>query len=230
MERSYSTDLSDASSLVDLPYTPTSRRLKPVLVRVRLEGCGSAWSSSVQLDSLKGRRIFSQRRTPVPCTNFEWLARSLTHCHPDPSRPPTTSPRHRRATSARQRRTPSRRHRAGIDTSSLSSLSSCEMELPVGFPVGHLGRNLLARHLAPSVSNGLLIQPPGLSLLLAACRPDSLPIGSVLGLQERPEEVKGYGQDDGGVLLRSDLAHRLKQPELQRRRALQTVGGLPEAL
>jgi hypothetical protein len=54
MERSYWTDLSDASSLADLPYTPTFRRLKPVLVRVRLEGSGGAWSSSVQLDSLKG--------------------------------------------------------------------------------------------------------------------------------------------------------------------------------
>src|SRR5215218_2729563 len=115
-------------------------------------------------------------------------------------------------------------------TSSLISPSNLETRLTAGFPVWHLAFDLLARHLAPSVSNGLLIQPPGLSLLLAACRPDSLPVGSVLGLKERPEEVKGYGQDDGGVLLACDLAHRLKQPKLQRRRALQTVSGLPEAL
>src|SRR5215218_7394816 len=104
------------------------------------------------------------------------------------------------------------------------------MELPVGFPVGHLGRNLLARHLAPSVSYGLLIQLFGLFLLLEARRPDSLPVGSVLRLQEWLKEVKGYGQDNGGVLLRGDLPHRLKQSQLEGRRAFQTVSGLPEAL
>src|SRR5215212_9984029 len=106
------------------------------------------------------------------------------------------------------------------------------MELTFGFPVWHLAFNLLARHLSRSVSNGLLIQALGLFLLLAARRPDSLAIGggSVLGLKERLEEVKRYGQDDGGVLLRGDLAHRLKEPELQRRRALESIGGLPEAL
>jgi hypothetical protein len=45
-----------------------------------------------------------------------------------------------------------------------------------------------------------------------------------------PEEVQGNGQDDGGVLVDGDLAHRLKEPQLQRRRALEPVGGLPEAL
>src|SRR5829696_3923445 len=108
--------------------------------------------------------------------------------------------------------------------------------LTVGFPVWHLvwhfGRDFLARYLARSVSYGLLIQPLCLFLLLTPRRPDSLPVGggSVLGFKERLEEVKRYGQDDGRVLLRGDLAHRLKQPQLQRRRALQTVCGLPEAL
>src|SRR5829696_7234472 len=108
--------------------------------------------------------------------------------------------------------------------------------LTVGFPVWHLvwhfGRDFLARYLARSVSYGLLIQPLCLFLLLTPRRPDSLPVGggSVLGLKERLEEVKGYGQDDGRVLLRGDLAHRLEQPQLQSRRTLQTVGGLPEAL
>src|SRR5215212_680140 len=104
--------------------------------------------------------------------------------------------------------------------------------LTVGFPVWHLGRYRLTRHLARSVSDGLLIQPLGLFLLLAPCRPDSLTVGggTVLGLKERFEEVKGYGQDDRGVLLRGYLAHRLKQPQLQRRRALKPVCGLPESL
>src|SRR5215212_8388564 len=110
-------------------------------------------------------------------------------------------------------------------------LSNFEMELTVSFPVWHLGRNLLARHLACGFSNGLLVKALGLSLLLAARHPDSLAVGgSVLGLQEWLKEVKRYGQDDGRALLRGDLPHRLKQPKLQRRRALQTVSGLPEAL
>ena len=50
--------------------------------------------------------------------------------------------------------------------------------LTVGFPVGHLGRNLLARHLARGVSDGLLVQalclPLGLFLLLAPRSPDPL--------------------------------------------------------
>src|SRR5829696_5585640 len=108
--------------------------------------------------------------------------------------------------------------------------------LTVGFPVWHLvwhfGRDFLARYLARSVSYGLLIQPLCLFLLLTPRRPDSLPVGggSVLGLEEWLEEVKRYGQDDGRVLLRGDLAHRLEQPQLQSRRALQTVGGLPKPL
>src|SRR5215217_6804856 len=111
-----------------------------------------------------------------------------------------------------------------------------QRRLTVGFPVWHLvwhfGRDVLARYLARSVSYGLLIQPLCLFLLLAARGPDSLPVGggAVLGLEEWLEEVKRYGQDDGRVLLRGDLAHRLEQPQLQSRRALQTVGGLPEAL
>src|SRR5215217_4452396 len=106
------------------------------------------------------------------------------------------------------------------------------MELTVGFPVWHLVWHFLARDLARSVSYGLLVEALGLPLLLAPRRPDSLAVGggTVLRLKERFEEVKGYGQDDGRVLLRGDLAHRLKQPQLQRRRALQTVGRLPESL
>src|SRR5215212_8358887 len=88
-------------------------------------------------------------------------------------------------------------------------------DLTVGFTVWHLGRNLLARHLACGLSYGLLVEALGLFLLLVARRPDSLPIGSVLGLEERPEEVYRDGQDDSRVLLTRDLAHRLKQPELQ---------------
>src|SRR5215217_7665361 len=116
-------------------------------------------------------------------------------------------------------------------SSSLISPSNLETRLTAGFPVWHLAFNLLARHLACSVSNGLLIQALGLFLLLAPRRPDSLAVGGpVLGLKERFEEVKGYGQDDGGVLLRGYLAHRLEEPELQSRRALEPVCGLPEAL
>src|SRR5215203_2004854 len=112
------------------------------------------------------------------------------------------------------------------------STSSLERCLTVGFPVWHLGRHFLARHLAPSLSHSLLVEALGLFLLLAARRPDSLAIGGgpVLRLEEWLEEVEGYGKDYGRVLLRGDLAHRLKQPQLQSRRALQTVGGLPEAL
>src|SRR5215212_7133762 len=112
---------------------------------------------------------------------------------------------------------------------STSSLESC---LAVGFSVWHLGRNLVARYLACGLSYGLLVEALGFFLLLEACRPDFLAVGggSVLRLEERLEEVKGYGQDDGRVLLRGDLAHRLKEPQLEGRRALQTVGSLPEAL
>src|SRR5215217_6133723 len=110
------------------------------------------------------------------------------------------------------------------------STSSLERCLTVGFSVWHLGGHFLARYLACGLSNGLLVEALGLFLLLEARCPDPLAIGSVLGLEEGFEEVKGYGQDDRGVLLRGDLAHRLKQPKLQRRRALQTVCCLPEAL
>src|SRR5215213_613405 len=116
------------------------------------------------------------------------------------------------------------------NSSSMGSPSSFQRRLTAGFPVGHLGRNLLARYLAPSLSYGLLVAALGLFLLLEARRPYSLAVGSVLGLKEWLKEVKGYGQDDGRVLLRGDLAHRLKKPKLQRRRALQTVCCLPEAL
>src|SRR5215213_6197569 len=109
------------------------------------------------------------------------------------------------------------------------STSSLERSLTGGFSVWHLGRNLVARHLAPSLSYGLLVAAFGLFLLLEARRPHSLPIGSVLALKKWPEEVYGDGQDDGRVLLACDLPHRLKQPKLQSRWALQTVGSLPEA-
>src|SRR5215218_2908711 len=109
------------------------------------------------------------------------------------------------------------------------STSSLERCLTVGFSVWHLGRNVVARDLAPSLSYGLLVAAFGL-LLLQARRPDSLPIGSVLALKEWPEEVYRDGQDDGRVLLAGDLAHRLKQPQLEGRRALETVGSLPQAL
>src|SRR5215211_7527878 len=105
------------------------------------------------------------------------------------------------------------------------STSSLERCLTVGFSVWHL-----ARYLAPSLYHGLLVEALGLFLLLEARRPDSLPIGSVLGIQERLEEVYGDGQDNGGVLLACDLAHRLKQPQLEGRGALEPVGSLPEAL
>src|SRR5215211_2945172 len=96
------------------------------------------------------------------------------------------------------------------------STSSLERCLAVGFSVWHLAWHFLARDLAPSLSYGLLVEALGFFLLLEARRPDSLPIGSVLTLEERLEEVYRDGQDDGRVLLRSDLAHRLKQPKLQR--------------
>src|SRR5215217_6057467 len=106
-------------------------------------------------------------------------------------------------------------------------------ELAVGFPIWHLGRNLLARHLAPGLSYGLLVEALGFFLLLQARRPDFLAVGgggSVLGLEERLEEVYRDGQDDGGVLVYCDLSHSLKEPKLQSSRALQTVRCLPEAL
>src|SRR5215208_5499579 len=110
------------------------------------------------------------------------------------------------------------------------STSSLERCLAVGFSVWHLAWHFLARYLAPSLSYGLLVEALGLFLLLQARRPHSLPIGSVLGLEEWPEEIYWDGQDDGGVLLACDLPHRLKEPKLQRRRALEPVGSLPEAL
>src|SRR5215217_3546234 len=108
------------------------------------------------------------------------------------------------------------------------STSSLERCLTVGFSVWHLAWHILARDLAPSLSYGLLVEAFG--LLLLARRPDSLPIGSVLALKEWPEEVYRDGQDDGRVLLAGDLAHRLKQPQLEGRRALEPVGSLPQAL
>src|SRR5919107_413938 len=85
--------------------------------------------------------------------------------------------------------------------SSIASLSEVEQGLTTSFSVWHFGRDLLARHLAPSVSNSLLVEALGLLLLLEARRPDFLAVGggggSVLGLQERLEEIYGDGQDDG---------------------------------
>src|ERR687897_719950 len=102
--------------------------------------------------------------------------------------------------------------------SSIASLSDLEQGLTTSSSIWHFGRYLLARHLAPSVSHGLLVEALGLLLLLEARRPDFLAVGgsSVLGLQERLEEVYGNGQDDGGVLVDCYLPHSLKQPELQR--------------
>src|SRR5215218_9031767 len=116
--------------------------------------------------------------------------------------------------------------------SSIASLSDLEQGLTTSLSIWHFGRDLLARHLARSVSHGLLVQPLCLFLLLAPCRPDFLAVGGgpVLGLEEGLEEVYGHGQDDRGVLVDRDLPHRLKQPQLQRCRALQTVCSLPEAL
>src|SRR5215210_5852746 len=76
---------------------------------------------------------------------------------------------------------------------------------------------------------------PGVRLLrrppLPRAEPSWPPFGrAVPGIHERSDEVYGDGEDDGGVLLDGDLPHRLKQPELQRCRALQTVRRLPEAL
>src|SRR5215212_1437978 len=77
-------------------YPPTSTALG-TSVLVRLKGGGG--TSSAQFDGQKGRLMISRSSTPVPCTNLEWLDRSLAHWHPDPTRcrPPTTSPRYRRA-------------------------------------------------------------------------------------------------------------------------------------
>src|SRR5215203_6129127 len=123
------------------------------------------------------------------------------------------------------------------NSSSMASPDEIQRRLTVGFPVWrlvwHLGRYRLARHLARGISYGLLVEALGLFLLLAPCRPDSLPVGrggSVLRLQERLEEVYRDGQDDGGVLVYCDLSHSLKEPKLQSSRALQTVRCLPEAL
>src|SRR5215213_9370651 len=56
------------------------------------------------------------------------------------------------------------------------------------------------------------------------------PVGAVCGLHEGSDQVYGYRQDYRGVLVDRDLAHRLKQPELQRRRTFEPVCGLPESL
>src|SRR5215211_20642 len=117
--------------------------------------------------------------------------------------------------------------------SSLASPDEIQRRLTVAFPVWrlvwHLGRHRLARHLACGVSYCLLVEALGLFLLFAPCCPDPLAVGggAVLGLEERLEEVNRNRQDDGRVLLAGDLTHRLEQPKLQRRRALQTVCGLP---
>src|SRR5215212_3607816 len=90
--------------------------------------------------------------------------------------------------------------------------------LTVGFPIRPLSTNLLARHLARDVSHGLLVESLSLLLFLASLtlRPRLVvAAGAVRQAQVGPKEVYGDGQDDGGVLLARDLAHRLKEPELQ---------------
>src|ERR671910_6872 len=116
--------------------------------------------------------------------------------------------------------------------SSIASLSDLEQGLTTSSSIWHFGRYLLARHLARGLSYGLLVEALGFFLLLDARSSDFLAVGggTVLGLQERLEEVYGNGEDDGGVLVDGDLPHRLKQPKLQCCGALQTVCCLPEAL
>src|SRR5829696_7153431 len=88
--------------------------------------------------------------------------------------------------------------------------------LTVGFPVRHLSTNLLARHLATDVPHSLLIEP--LCLLLPSLAPRRRPAGlvpvtrAIRALQVGPQQVQRDGQDDGGVMLACDLAHRLEEP------------------
>src|SRR5918992_1800829 len=99
--------------------------------------------------------------------------------------------------------------------------------LTVGFPVRHLARDLLARHLPRDVSHGLLIKPLGLLLFFQPlplhARPVPVAAGAIALGQIGPKEVDWDGEDDRGVLVDGDLSHSLKEPELQRRRALEPI-------
>src|SRR5215211_2720522 len=106
--------------------------------------------------------------------------------------------------------------------------------LRVGFPLRHLARDLLTRHLARDLSQGFLVAPLGLpllfpSLFFALLRRSPVPVGRGVG-EVGPEEVHGNREDDGGVLVDGDLSHSLEEPQLQSRRALETVRSLPQAL
>src|SRR5215217_6164627 len=76
--------------------------------------------------------------------------------------------------------------------------------LRVGLPVrGH----------ARGVHDDVLLFPLPFSF---APVPRRLPVGVGL-VQIGSEKVQGYGQDDGRVLFRGDLAHSLEEPKLQGR-------------
>src|SRR5829696_4917484 len=107
--------------------------------------------------------------------------------------------------------------------------------------IGYLGAlfparcltDLFGEPLARDVPHSLLVEALGFLFFLQPLplRPRLVVAAGAVGhAQVGPKEVYGDGQDDGGVLLARDLAHRLKEPELQRLRALQTIRGLPEAL
>src|SRR5918995_2331952 len=124
-------------------------------------------------------------------------------------------------------------HRGELLKPSYSPLSPLRGYLRVGFPVRHLGRDRLARHLARNVSHDLFVASLRLPLfplpffLALVCR-NPVPVGR--RVQVGLEKVQRDGQDDGGVLFCSDLSHRLKQPQLQGCGALQPISSLPEAL
>src|SRR5215210_965494 len=103
----------------------------------------------------------------------------------------------------------------------------------ISFRPGHtLGDSSL---LCPfGLPDGPLVVALGRPFLPAPHRrrlPPSVPVArAVRPRQVWTEEVYRDRDDDGGVVLRGDLAQGLEQPELQRRRALEDVGGLPQTL
>src|SRR5215213_1550680 len=83
------------------------------------------------------------------------------------------------------------------------------------FPARFLAADLFGEPLARDVPDGLLIKPLGLHFFLASLtlRPRLVvAAGAVRHAQVGPKEVYGDGQDDGGVMLACDLAHRLEEP------------------